>query len=229
MRPILLRNYTLRDWRRPGVVEEPRNEDAHDQTRCRAKNKQAGKSRRDKGEYCQKPNSGTLHVGSLSPPNLLLVRYFAVNPSFRACLNLAHRVISLRCGFSSLSAHSGLWQTALQIYGFTAWKPVAPASLIFLTHTHPTGRLSARRANQGHVCPSPFAKIFPFSFHPNHFYIRHRPVPQRGGSRSSRTRDRMRWTQAALKTRALTCGRRSRVVLTPRRWRQVLEKQASQG
>jgi hypothetical protein len=37
----------------------------------------------------------------------------------------------------------------------------------------------------------------------------------------------MRWTQAALLTRALPCGRRSRVVLTPRRWRQVLEKQAS--
>jgi hypothetical protein len=31
----------------------------------------------------------------------------------------------------------------------------------------------------------------------------------------------MRWTQAAPKTRALSCGRRSRVVLTPRRWRQV--------
>ena len=34
-------------------------------------------------------------------------------------------------------------------------------------------------------------------------YIQRRPVPQRGGSRSSRTRDRMRWTQAAPKTRAL--------------------------
>src|ERR1700730_17091757 len=31
----------------------------------------------------------------------------------------------------------------------------------------------------------------------------------------------------ALLTRAHSCGRRSRVVLTPRRWRQVLEKQAS--
>jgi hypothetical protein len=37
----------------------------------------------------------------------------------------------------------------------------------------------------------------------------------------------MRWTRAAPKTRAPHCGRRSRVVLTPRRWRQVLEKQAS--
>src|ERR1700734_71407 len=39
----------------------------------------------------------------------------------------------------------------------------------------------------------------------------------------------MRWTRAALLTRALICGRRSRVVLTPRRWRQVLEKQSFLG
>jgi len=32
----------------------------------------------------------------------------------------------------------------------------------------------------------------------------------------------MRWTLAALLTRALAGGRRSRVVLTPRRWRQAL-------
>jgi hypothetical protein len=31
----------------------------------------------------------------------------------------------------------------------------------------------------------------------------------------------MRWTQAAPLTKACACGRRSRVVLTPRRWRQV--------
>ena len=34
----------------------------------------------------------------------------------------------------------------------------------------------------------------------------------------------MRWTRAARLTRALICGRRSRVVLTPRRWRQVGER-----
>jgi hypothetical protein len=34
----------------------------------------------------------------------------------------------------------------------------------------------------------------------------------------------MRWTRMALLTRALSCGRRSRVVLTPRRWRQVGER-----
>ena len=39
----------------------------------------------------------------------------------------------------------------------------------------------------------------------------------------------MRWTQTARLTSALPRGRRSRVVLTPRRWRQVLEKQTSQG
>src|SRR6202035_4488583 len=39
----------------------------------------------------------------------------------------------------------------------------------------------------------------------------------------------MRWTQAARLTSALPCGRRSRVVLTPRRWRQVLEKQSFFG
>jgi hypothetical protein len=46
----------------------------------------------------------------------------------------------------------------------------------------------------------------------------------RGVSRSSRTRDGMRWTLMARLTRALICGRRSRVVLTPRRWRQVGER-----
>src|SRR4030081_1757755 len=36
----------------------------------------------------------------------------------------------------------------------------------------------------------------------------------------------MRWTQAVLKTRAPTCGRRSRVVLMPRRRHQVLREDA---
>jgi hypothetical protein len=39
----------------------------------------------------------------------------------------------------------------------------------------------------------------------------------------------MRWTQAVLKTRAPACGRRSRVVLTPRRWCQVRERQLSRA
>src|SRR5665213_243319 len=39
-------------------------------------------------------------------------------------------------------------------------------------------------------------KIFPFPFYPNHLHIFCRLVPQRGGSRSSRTRGGMRWTRA---------------------------------
>jgi hypothetical protein len=44
---------------------------------------------------------------------------------------------------------------------------------------------------------------------------------RRGGSRSSRTRGGMRWTPMAPITNGASGGRRSRVVLTPRRWRQV--------
>src|SRR6202048_5310515 len=36
----------------------------------------------------------------------------------------------------------------------------------------------------------------------------------------------MRWTRAPLVTNSAGCGRRSRVVLTPRRWRQVLREDA---
>jgi hypothetical protein len=77
---------------------------------------------------------------------------------------------------------------------------------------------------------SPLAKIFLFSSDPNHFYILRHPGPHKGAFRDRHERKvGMRWTRAAPKTRALPCGRRSRVVLTPRRWRQVLEKQASWG
>ncbi len=51
-----------------------------------------------------------------------------------------------------------------------------------------------------------------------------RPVPPRGVSRSSRTRDGMRWTREVLLTRAFFRGRRSRVGLAPRRWCQVRVK-----
>src|ERR1700738_5062697 len=43
--------------------------------------------------------------------------------------------------------------------------------------------------------PVPFAKIFLFLPDPNHLYIPRRLVPTRGVSRSSRTRDGMRWTR----------------------------------
>src|SRR6202161_2624358 len=48
------------------------------------------------------------------------------------------------------------------------------------------------------------------------------PAQHRGAFRDRHgRRGGMRWTRVALKTRAQSCGRRSRVVLTPRRWRQV--------
>src|SRR3954447_13416123 len=50
--------------------------------------------------------------------------------------------------------------------------------------------------------------------------------PTKGRSRSSRTRDGMRWTRMAPLTNGAERGRRSRVVLTPRRWRQVLRSDA---
>ena len=73
-------------------------------------------------------------------------------------------------------------------------------------------------------CPVPPSKRFPFAVTPNHFYIRRRPVPHEGRSRSSRTWSGMRWTLTAPLTNGARGGRRSRVVLTPRRWRQVSRK-----
>jgi len=47
--------------------------------------------------------------------------------------------------------------------------------------------------------PVPLQKIKLFSPDPNHFYKRRRLAPQRGVSRSSRTRSGMRWTRGGAK------------------------------
>ena len=73
------------------------------------------------------------------------------------------------------------------------------------------------------ICPvqSPSKKYFCFSEAKSPLYSRH-PVPLKGAYHDRReTRGGVRWTRVALLTRALSCGRRSRVVLTPRRWCQV--------
>jgi hypothetical protein len=70
-------------------------------------------------------------------------------------------------------------------------------------------------------CPARFAKIILFSFYPNHFHSCVVPSHLRGVSRSSRTLARDAVDARGALTKALICGRRSRVVLTPRRWRQV--------
>src|SRR5437868_10211769 len=49
-------------------------------------------------------------------------------------------------------------------------------------------------------CPVLFAKIIPFASDPNQNYNPRRLVPLRGVSRSSRTRDGMRWTLMVLLT-----------------------------
>jgi hypothetical protein len=72
------------------------------------------------------------------------------------------------------------------------------------------------------VCPAPFAKIFPFPFDANHRHISRHPGPHRGAFRDRhgrRARDAV--DAACQKTNDVARGRQSRVVLTPRRWRQV--------
>ena len=83
-------------------------------------------------------------------------------------------------------------------------------------------RFSFRSPESDLLClSSPAVKNIFVRTRPKSLHIFYRPAPHRGVSRSSRTRSGMRWTRAALLTRAQARGRRSRVVLTPRRWRQV--------
>jgi hypothetical protein len=75
------------------------------------------------------------------------------------------------------------------------------------------------------TCPVPSAKIFLFPSDANHLHIVRIPAHTKGAFRDRHGRRvGMRWTRVALLTRAHPCGRRSRVVLTPRRWRQVGER-----
>src|SRR6266446_9004829 len=94
-------------------------------------------------------------------------------------------------------------------------------------------------ANTPRLRQCPIAKIFRFAPDPNQLHDSRRPTPQRGVSRSSRTRGGMRWTRQRFARDGMAgrverlvsdqqradercCSvRRSRVVLTPRRWRQV--------
>jgi hypothetical protein len=91
---------------------------------------------------------------------------------------------------------------------------------------HPSGK----SVSSGKSCPAPARKIFRFPFGANHLHPLSRPAPSGGAARDRHeTRGGMRWTRAVPKTRALACGRRSRVVLTPRRWRQVSREASFSG
>jgi hypothetical protein len=85
--------------------------------------------------------------------------------------------------------------------------------------------LIARRANRRFACPVPFAKIFWFTFDPNHLFIFAIPAQYRGAFRDRH--ERRAWDAmdaVAPRTNGAFRGRRSRVVLTPRRRRQVGER-----
>jgi hypothetical protein len=115
-------------------------------------------------------------------------------------------------------------------------------------------KLQLAQALQGDLgcCPVPPAKIFCFAATPNHQHLSRHPASQEGRfAVVTNVGCRMRWTRQRRKTSGADPpspklrrtgtktveqafaegerGRRSRVVLTPRRWRQVPEKQASQG
>jgi hypothetical protein len=88
--------------------------------------------------------------------------------------------------------------------------------------TQPDGQINNPVLANFPVCPVLSKKIFRLTRRANHFYNSRRPVPKEGRCATSSTREGMRWTRAALETRTLLFrGRRSRVVLTPRRRRQV--------
>jgi hypothetical protein len=95
--------------------------------------------------------------------------------------------------------------------------PVSGASEI----SRPCRDKSTRQANHPELGQARLRKIFCFSEIANQSTYENVSPDERGGSRSSRTCGGMRWTRWRRMTRAARCGRRRRVVLTPRRWCQV--------
>jgi hypothetical protein len=77
------------------------------------------------------------------------------------------------------------------------------------------------------TCQAPLEKIFWFSEEANHLPVHAIPSRKRGVGHRHERWDGLRWTRAALLTNGADCGRRSRVVLTPRCWRQVCSQGAA--
>src|SRR6266481_8659917 len=71
--------------------------------------------------------------------------------------------------------------------------------------------------------PVVLEKYFCFTEYPNQCMLQS-SLPSEGRCATSSTRDGMRWTRRRRKTGAASRGRRSRVVLIPRRWDQVCDK-----
>jgi hypothetical protein len=93
------------------------------------------------------------------------------------------------------------------------------APIRWLAMTQP--QLICPTGKSANLCPAPFAKIFRFASDPNHSYIHHRLVPLEGRFAvvTNAGRDAVD-ADSAIDERH-EGGRRSRVVLTPRRWCQV--------
>ena len=70
-------------------------------------------------------------------------------------------------------------------------------------------------------CPAPFVKIFCFSEIANRLYKPRRPVPLEGRLEIVRDAGQDAVDADGATDESTRRGRRSRVVLTPRRWRQV--------
>jgi hypothetical protein len=89
----------------------------------------------------------------------------------------------------------------------------------------PDGQITAAPMRSPACLSSPFRKNILIVRKFGLSYIRSCPAPPKGAYHDRReTRGGMWWTLEAPKTRAFFSGRRNRVVLSPRRWCQVLEK-----
>jgi hypothetical protein len=97
----------------------------------------------------------------------------------------------------------------------------------FTARNLPDGQITSPSADR---MSSPSSKNIPIFRNRKSVYTHRHPALTRGALRGRHGR----WVRDAVDADSAfdewrESGRRSRVVLTPRRWRQVLEKQASQG
>ena len=79
------------------------------------------------------------------------------------------------------------------------------------------------------LCPAPRAKTFRFNICANQLHVRRRPAPLKGRFAIVTDAGRDAVDAEGAGDESAFCGRRSRVVLTPRRWRQVCGKRFPQS
>jgi hypothetical protein len=156
---------------------------------------------------------------------------FIIRRAFARPVGLAHPAIYDRCNqpaaipewisarSSSISRRPFLVSMCQKVQPLQAPEPCATA---------PTASGGSRNCLTGKSrrlpivrCPASHSKKFRFAPDPNQIHISRCPVPQRGVSRSSRTLRRDAMDASGAFDESAACGRRSRVVLMPRRWHQV--------